>query len=225
MYPRYESRATPLIGEQSTLARLLRASRWTATLCALVLIIDVAFVTVIWADGVETFRGVVAEERRVLGLQVNAEAKLFIDMSTELAHDWVIERTGVGEWLSMMRQGPWSNVMNHGWVVVETAVLGLQLFAARLAVLVLSFPLFIAIGGTAIADGLFAWLMRRTSGARESGFIYHRAKRAVPAFLLVFWAVYLLPPTPLDPRWVLPPFIVAFAVALRLRVSYFKKHI
>ncbi|NNE60626.1 MAG: DUF4400 domain-containing protein [Woeseia sp.] len=39
--------------------------------------------------------------------------------------------------------------------------------------------------------------MRRTSGARESGFIYHRAKRAVPAFLLMLWAVYLVPPVPL----------------------------
>jgi hypothetical protein len=67
--------------------------------------------------------------------------------------------------------------------------------------------------------------MRRTGGGRESGFIYHRAKRAVPVFLLLVWAVYLVPPVPMNPRWAIPPFIVLFAIALRLRVSYFKKYI
>ena len=109
--------------------------------------------------------------------------------------------------------------------VVETAILGLQLFTARLAVLVLSLPLFLPLGGAAIADGFYGWLMRRTSGARESGFIYHRAKRAVPIFFMMLWAVYLVPPVPLDPRWAIPPFLIIFTVALRLRVSYFKKYI
>lgn len=110
-------------------------------------------------------------------------------------------------------------------MVVETAVLGLQLFVTRIVVLVLSLPLFIVVGAAAIADGLYGWLMRRTSGARESGFIYHRAKRAFPAFLLLVWAVYLVPPLQMDPRWVIPPFVVFFAITLRLRVSFFKKYI
>ena len=50
-------------------------------------------------------------------------------------------------------------------------------------------------------------------------------KARVAAVALLVWAVYLLPPMPMDPRWVLPPFVVAFAIALRLRVSFFKKHL
>lgn len=225
MYPEYVNRRTPLINEHSTLARFFRLLRWTVTLSVLVLVIDLACVIVIWEEGVETFRDVVATERRILGLHVDAEASEFISTSTVLVYDWVFMKTGLGDWLSMTRKGPLAIVINSGWVVIETAVLGLQLFAARLAVLVLSLPLFVAIGGAAVSDGFYGWLMRRTSGARESGFIYHRAKRAVPAFLIMLWAVYLVPPVPMDPRWVIPPFIVVSALALRLRVSYFKKYI
>ena len=225
VYPEYDHRATPLINEHSALARLFRLLRWTVTLCVLVLVIDLACVTVIWEEGVETLRDVVVAERRILGLHGGAQASQFIDTSTALAYDWVFMKTGLGDWLSMTRKGPLATVINSGWVIVETAVLGLQLFAARLAVLVLSLPLFATIGGAAVADGLCGWLMRRTSGARESGFIYHRAKRVVPAFLIMLWAVYLVPPVPMAPRWVIPPFIVVSAVALRLRVSYFKKYI
>lgn len=94
----------------------------------------------------------------------------------------------------------------------------------RLAVLVLCLPLFVVVGASAVADGVYGWLMRRTGGARESGLIYHRAKRAFPVFLLLVWVLYLLPPVPMDPRWVIPPFVVLFAIAFRLRVAYFKKH-
>ena len=96
----------------------------------------------------------------------------------------------------------------------------------RLAVLILSLPLFVLVGTTAVADGLYGWLMRRTGGGRESGFIYHPRETgcaSVPAAGV--GRMYLLPPVPMNPRWAIPPFIVLFAIALRLRVSYFKKHI
>lgn len=225
VYPVYEARPNPLITEHSALARLFRLLRWTATLCAVVLAIDLACVTILWDDGVESLRDVVFAERQLLGLHINNEAGELIDTSTAMAHDWVFIKTGLGDWLSVSRKGLLGAVISSGWVVVETAILGLQLFAARLAVLVLSLPLFLTIGWAAAVDGLYGWLMRRTSGARESGFIYHRAKRAIPAILVLLWAAYLVPPVPMDPRWVIPPFVVIFTVALRLRVLYFKKHI
>jgi integrating conjugative element membrane protein (TIGR03747 family) len=207
------------------LGRSFRLLRWTATLCALVLVVDLACVTILWDDGVESLRDVVLAERRLLGLHANTEAGEFIDTSTALAHDWVFIKTGLGDWLAVSRKGPLAAVISSGWVVVETAILGLQLFAARLAVLILSLPLFVTIGGAAAADGLYGWLMRRTSGARESGFIYHRAKRAIPAVLMMLWTAYLVPPVEMDPRWVILPFVVIFALAMRLRVSHFKKYV
>tara|TARA_R110002049_G_scaffold20717_3_gene75886 strand:- start:16214 stop:16891 length:678 start_codon:yes stop_codon:yes gene_type:complete len=225
VYSDYEHRATPLISEHGVLGKLLRLLRWTVTLCVLVLIVDLVCVAILWDDGIDSLREVIVAERRILRLSDDAEADLFLDTSVALAYDWVFLKTGLGNWLSTTRIGPTANAINSGRVILDTAVIGLELFAARLAILVLSLPLFAAMGGAAISDGIYGWLMRRTSGSRESGFIYHRAKRIGPALMIMLWVVYLAPPVPMDPRWVIPPFIVLFTVALRLRVSYFKKHL
>ncbi len=217
--------ASPLISEHSGLGTLFRWLRWIAALCALVLVIDLLFVVFIWADGSHRLAELIAAERHALGLDLDSSSGRFVDETVTVAYDWVFVKTGLRDWLATQRSGLLAAVINGLWVLVETAVLGLQLFAMRVAVLVLSLPLFVVVGATAVADGLYGWLMRRTRGARESGFIYHRAKRAVPAFLLLVWVVYLIPPTQMDPRWIMPPFIVAFAIALRLRVAFFKKHL
>ena len=166
----------------------------------------------------------IATERQILGLDSSTAAGRFVDATVTAAHDWVFVKTGLGNWLTTQRSGLLAALIDGLWVLVETALLRLQLFAMRLAVLVLCLPLFVGVGASAVADGVYGWLMRRTGGARESGFIYHRAKRAFPAFLLLAWALYLLPPVPMDPRWVIPPFVVLFAIAFRLHVAYFKKH-
>lgn len=217
--------ASPLIPEHSLLGAVLRWLRWIAALCALVLLIDLVFVLLVWPDGAQSLGELIAAERRILGLDSSGTAGRFVDATISVAYDWVFVKTGLGDWLALQRSGLLAALINGLWVLVETAVLGLQLFALRVAVLVLSLSLFVAVGITAVADGLYGWLMRRTGGGRESGFIYHRAKRAVPAFMLLVWVVYLVPPIPMDPRWIVPPFVVAFAIALRMRVAFFKKHL
>lgn len=217
--------ASPLVPEHSGLGALFRWLRWIAALCALVLVIDLLFVVLIWEDGAHRLAELIAAERQLLGLDSGSSAGRFVDAAVGVTYDWVFVKTGLGDWLATQRSGLLAAVINGLWVLVETSVLGLQLFAMRVAVLVLSLPLFVVVAATAVADGLYGWLMRRTRGGRESGFIYHRAKRAVPAFLLLVWAVYLIPPISMDPRWIMPPFIVAFGIALRLRVAFFKKHL
>ncbi len=111
------------------------------------------------------------------------------------------------------------------WEFLETAVYGLQLFSMRLGVLLLAMPLFLITAIGAIADGLVTWYRRRTSADRESGFIYHRTKRGLALALLALWVVYLLPPVVLDPRYVLPPFLLFFGVTVRFVAAYFKKYL
>ena len=224
-YAVYPRAGSPLIPEHSVLGGLWRWLRWVAALCILVLLTDLLFVVVIWDDGTQALVGLIATERQILGLDSSTVAGRFVDVIVATAHDWLFVKTGLGNWLTTQRSGLLAALIDGLWVLVDTALLGLQLFAMRLAVLILSLPLFVLVGTTAVADGLYGWLMRRTGGGRESGFIYHRAKRAVPVFLLLVWAVYLLPPVPMNPRWVIPPFVILFAIALRLRVSYFKKYI
>ena len=111
------------------------------------------------------------------------------------------------------------------WAFLETAVYGLELFSQRLGVLVAALPLVAMAAAGAAADGLVTWYRRRTSAGRESGFIYHRVKRGLALALLALWLVYLLPPVVLDPRYVLPPFLLTWAIGIRFMVAYFKKHL
>ena len=224
-YAVYPRAGSPLIPEHSVLGGLWRWLRWVAALSILVLLTDLLFVVVIWDDGTQALVGLIATERQILGLDSSTVAGRFVDATVATAYDWLFVKTGLGNWLTTQRSELLAALIDGLWVLVDTALLGLQLFAMRLAVLILSLPLFVLVGMTAVADGLYGWLMRRTGGGRESGFIYHRAKRAVPVFLLLVWAVYLLPPVPMNPRWIIPPFVVLFGIALRLRVSYFKKYI
>lgn len=109
--------------------------------------------------------------------------------------------------------------------LLRTAAAGLQLFSLRLGVLALSTPFvgLVAIG--AAADGLVTWYGRRTGGGRESGFVFHRAKRTVAVAALVLSFAYLVPPMAVDGRTAVASFAVVTAIALRLAVGHFKKYI
>ncbi|MEM6483889.1 MAG: DUF4400 domain-containing protein [Pseudomonadota bacterium] len=211
--------------DRSLLGSTFRVLRWTLGLCVLVLIVDFIFVLFIWQDGTNELARLVESERANMGLPSDRLPGAFVDTVVSTAHDWVFVKTGLTDWISNSQGGILTAFITWCWILIETAYLGLQLFAGRLAVLVLSMPLFLAVGAVAISDGLFGWLQRRTVAGRESGFIYHRAKRAFPVFVVVLWLVYLVPPVEMDPRWIIPPFVVLFAIALRLRVSFFKKYV
>lgn len=217
--------APPLVGAYGMLGTAFRWLRWTVSLCMLVLIVDLVCVMLIWEDGSETLARLVVTERRNLGLDSHTAAGRTVDSVMAHAHDWTFVKTGFEDWARAQRSDFLSTFMHSLWFVVDAAVQGLQLFALRIAVLLLSLPLFLTVAAAAVADGVYGWLIRRSAGARESGFIYHRAKRAFPSILVLMWLVYLVPPVAMDPRWVLPPFVVLFAIALRLRVAYFKKHL
>ena len=76
-----------------------------------------------------------------------------------------------------------------------------------------------------LRETLVTWYRRRTSADRESGFIYHRAKRSLALATLAVCAAYLIPPVYLDPRWAVAPFVFTIAICMRFTVAYFKKHV
>ncbi|MEC9364758.1 MAG: DUF4400 domain-containing protein [Pseudomonadota bacterium] len=104
-----------------------------------------------------------------------------------------------------------------------TALAGLKLFCGRLAVLVLCLPLItlMALGG--IVDGSLSWYRRRSGGERESGFVYHRAKRYAGYAGLLVGFLYLVPPVTVDPRAPVALFATALALSLRTATGSFKK--
>ena len=101
----------------------------------------------------------------------------------------------------------------------------LRLVALRLGVLLGVVPLFLAAALYAILDGAATRRLRQLRAARESAFLYHRFKLALSYSLWGLATCYLLPPIPLDPRWLIPPFFFAFSLSLRLTTASFKKYL
>lgn len=100
-----------------------------------------------------------------------------------------------------------------------------QVFAARIAILILALPAFFMLGGVAVVQGLAERDIRKWSFGRERAGVYHHAKRAVPFFLVAPWFVYLSMPNSIHPNYIILPFAVLFAIGLYLMTYLYKKHV
>lgn len=98
-------------------------------------------------------------------------------------------------------------------------------FAVRLAILILSLPLFILFGLLGLIDGLVERDLRRFSAGRESAYVFHIAKRAMTPMVVLAWAIYLSIPFSLHPALVIIPFAVIFALSVGIAASSFKKYL
>lgn len=210
--------------------------KWFFIVCLLVLCVDMLYV--LWpypsgARGVETLKANLAAEVELIARLADDRSWSVIHAIVGGLYEVLFVWTGLDTFmrramdptpLSPLNETMRSFVLGN-WVFLETAATGLQLFGLRLGVLVLAAPLFLVTGFAAAADGLVTWYLRRTGAGRESGFIYHRSKRSLALSVLALWIVYLVPPVPLDPRWVVPPFLLMFGITVRVAVGYFKKYL
>lgn len=207
---------------------LLWLLKWFVIMTLLVMLIQLFCVFVLWSpDGTEQLRRILLQELTLLNL-TTAEQSRLIAITQHFYRIAYIE-TGIDGWLSRTAHLPThqnqniQELVNDFRPVIETMMIGLQLYALRLGVLFLTLPLIIIVCAASAADGLLGWYRRRTTGDRESGFIYHRAKRSLGWSIVILWACYLLPQTPIDPKLLIPPFLIVAGITVRLQVAYFKK--
>jgi integrating conjugative element membrane protein (TIGR03747 family) len=114
------------------------------------------------------------------------------------------------------------------WPVAEFVLAGMQItqvFAVRLAILTLATPVFGLFTLVALVDGLVRRDLRRWGGGRESSFVYHYAKKAALPLIVTAWVLYLSLPFSLHPSWIILPFALAFALAVTITASTFKKYL
>ncbi|MGB5585915.1 MAG: DUF4400 domain-containing protein [Gammaproteobacteria bacterium] len=218
------------MAEQQRLTGLLWLARWFFLLTLFVLIVDIFCVFMLWSpNGARHLESVFQQEVALLELQPAQEAFL-VDV-TRAFNEQVFVSTGIdGALRQSAKPGAYTPQTAHDfanalWPLLETAMIGLKLFSLRIGVLILTLPFLALITAMVMADGFVGWYLRRTGGERESGFIYHRAKQGLAWSFLLLWIVYLIPPVPMDPRYLLPPFLVASGIATRLHVAFFKKYL
>jgi len=207
---------------------LLWLAKWFLLLTLLVFIVDIFCVFVLWSpDGTEHLESVFQQEIAYLQLRPNQIA--FLAELSQGFYDSVFVATGIDDTLRQSANtkvpGTAHDFANVLRPVMETAMIGLKLFALRIGILILTAPFLMIVTVVAMADGFVGWYLRRTGGERESGFIYHRAKRGLAWSFLLLWIVYLIPPVPMEPKYLIPPFLFVSGMATRLYVAFFKKYL
>jgi len=98
-------------------------------------------------------------------------------------------------------------------------------FLVRLAILLLSVPLFVLSVLYGLSHGLMRRDLRRFGAGRESSFIYHRAKKLIMPLLVLPWIVYLSAPVTVYPHVVLLPCAFLLGLAVTITAATFKKYL
>jgi len=219
-----------MMPNQQRLTGILWYGKWLSLITLLVLIVDLFCALILWTpNGVWQLQNVLNQEIALLALpqsDIN-----FIAGIIQSFYDIVFVSSGIDGMMRHAASLPSSDESQQTATdftetlrpAIETCMIGLQLFALRIGVLMLALPFLLIITLAAVTDGYLSWFLRRTSGGRESGFIYHRAKRSLAASFLLLWAIYLVPPIPMNPIYIIPPFLLASGITTYLHVAFFKK--
>ncbi|MFV8777539.1 TIGR03747 family integrating conjugative element membrane protein [Yersinia enterocolitica] len=153
------------------------------------------------------------------------------------AYQWLLVESGFIRWVNEGRQitvqaGAVPLLNRFGsWLAMEfweywlaTVYVTITLII-RVAILVLSIPLFIMVCVTGIVDGLVRRDLRRYGAGYESSFVYHHAKRLVKPALYGPCMLYLSWPTAVWPNLLLLPAAVILGVVVSVVVGAFKKYL
>ncbi|MDX7992200.1 TIGR03747 family integrating conjugative element membrane protein [Xenorhabdus littoralis] len=96
---------------------------------------------------------------------------------------------------------------------------------ARLAILLLSVPLFVMVVLVAVIDGLGRRDLRRYGAGYESSFVYHHAKRGIKPACTIPCVLYLSWPDVVHPTVILLPAALLLGMAVVITTSMFKKYL
>jgi integrating conjugative element membrane protein (TIGR03747 family) len=162
---------------------------------------------------------------------IAADPMAFAERAADVAHTWLWQKTGADRLVAWIAAAPPADASVlrtslHALAdELAVTILTTQVFAVRLAVLILALPVFALFGFVGAVDGLVERDLRRWAGGRESSYLFHIAVRLLSPAILLCWLLYLTVPVALPPAVVVLPFAALFAIALRIALASFKKYV
>lgn len=207
------------------------------------LLIEYAGMTFIWAgEGAEHSRQVMLTESGYFSegftrSLILSQPVTVISSWIQQAYQWIFVDTGFISWVntarSMHSQGGTVETLSRAgswlaralWEYLQATVYVTIIFAIRVAILVLSVPLFIMVSVIGIVDGLVRRDLRRYGAGYESSFVYHHAKRYVKPAMYGPCMLYLAWPTAVWPNLLLLPSAVMLGFVLTVVTGAFKKYL
>ena len=230
---------------QGTFSKLLtalaQALKWL--LVSLVFSVVIEWIGMLWwweEPGLQHSRQMLGQELHYLdedfkrSLLTSDPLRFAVDISDRF-YRVLFELTGLVEFIEWVTLVPGTDdhglrtTLHRSYHSVAPFVLAAmqitQVFAVRLAILLLATPVFSLFALVALVDGLVRRDLRRWGGGRESSFVYHYAKRAALPLIVIAWVLYLSLPFSLHPSWVILPFATGFGFMVTVTASTFKKYL
>jgi len=203
--------------------RLLQAM---LALLGMTLLTDMAVVLFV-PDGLNLLKETYYTEVRYLIEELDPLAAERITRWSQTAYHWTFVKTGLESFLYNFGSGDGviNSLVKGFWPVFQGAIIGFQIFVIRVSVIVLMLPFLVLAMLVGASDGYLEWFRRRTGGARESAFIYHRSKHMLNWSLIGFWFLYLIPPFAVNPAYIFIPSALILGLFSRLSIQFFKKYI
>jgi integrating conjugative element membrane protein (TIGR03747 family) len=219
-------------------SRQIRTGLWYLAWRWVVIVLVSVFVHVmmaswVWPDRHLHLKAVLAQDMaHIDGLESAGHAYPLAARWASEAYRWAFESSGFNGMVRAFAQPAGVNppdtevrkVVVHFWPEIQAAMYSVQIIGERMAVLYLTLPLFLMATLIAVSDGWANRWLRRAHGGRESAFLYHRLKRSIFLSIVSLWMVYLIIPVSTDPRAVIFPFVLVFAVTVKFTIGYFKKY-
>ncbi|KMJ46561.1 membrane protein [Xenorhabdus khoisanae] len=155
------------------------------------------------------------------------------------AYQWLFVDSGFMHWIQGQRQYPLNNgndFMREFNAVLQEVSVYLQKYGLatvfitmvtliRIAILLLSVPLFVMVVLVALVDGLGRRDLRRYGAGYESSFVYHHAKRGIKPACSIPCVLYLSWPSVMYPAMILLPAAIVLCIAVFITTTMFKKYI
>ncbi|RJG38974.1 TIGR03747 family integrating conjugative element membrane protein [Motilimonas pumila] len=108
---------------------------------------------------------------------------------------------------------------------IKAAFYTLQTFLMRFSLLLFSLPAVLLFSLVGIVDGLVRRDIRKWSGGRESGLLYHTSKKLILPSVALSWVVYLSLPFSIHPNFIVIPGAIATAMLFATSAGAFKKYL
>lgn len=142
-------------------------------------------------------------------------------------YEYLFQKTGIENYIvkgkrQRVKKDP---IFNSIEKYVLSAMYITQVFAIRLAIMILAIPAFLIVAAIASVEGLVSRDIRKWELGREHSALYHYAKRIVPFLFIAPWVIYLAIPYSVHPNAIILPFIILFGIAIGMVTYLFKKYI
>ncbi len=194
-------------------------------------------VLTIWKDqGIAHSQEVLNYEYGNIERNLNSHAFIIANDSIKKYPAWLYSRAFENKYtkltleylgVAIIKSGSFINdkIDNQFYLISGISSNVTKIFFIRILVIFLSLPLLILVCLVAVTDGLVERDLRKAGGGRESSMVFNIAKISIKPLLILTFMVYLAWPEKINPVYIILPFSLAVAFALRTYFEKLKKYL